>query len=157
MGSGRREITGPTAAGERARPGRRFPRPRGKPGRTTRFQRFVPAPPAFPNWLDGARTRSRHGCGPDRADCVPQKRVSTGRFRTFSHMSGWPRRRGTQSRGPGLCAPGAANLNARVKRPGQFHAGRQPCFLIRENSRNSRQIWCLRPDFLLSTFSFSAF
>ncbi len=58
--------------GERARPGRSFPRPRGKPGRTDKFQ-TAHAVSRARCWTRGASSHTRGGCAPQlrNSDLIP--------------------------------------------------------------------------------------
>ena len=88
--------------GERARPGRSFPRPRGKPGRTDKFQ-TAHAVSRARCWTRGASSHTRGGCAPQlrNSDLIPTTPVRPpGRLPAIPKAPFCPRK-------PALSAPQA--------------------------------------------------
>ena len=88
--------------GERARPGRSFPRPRGKPGRTDKFQ-TAHAVSRAGCWTRGASSHTRGGCAPQlrNSDLIPTTPVRPpGRLPAIPKAPFCPRK-------PALAAPQA--------------------------------------------------
>ena len=75
---------------------------------------------------DGHQRNSIYQCVGGARECVPQKCVSAGHSRIISCADGWPRRCGTQSRGP-VAIP-AAIPAPRIARARSVARGKRPCY-----------------------------